>query len=141
MSPSNSSGLPRSENEASNFVASEQKTGSRFLLYLTLLRIGFAKPSGYPDAGGLLPRHFTLTPTESRRCIFCCIPKNSGSRKSGTFRDQWLSSSVPRRYLVSCSTEFGLSSLHKLWRATTFLTSHLPEFQKTWWLLFPIFFV
>ena len=33
---------------------------------LALHRMGFAKPPGRPDAGGLLPRHFTLTSPERR---------------------------------------------------------------------------
>lgn len=56
------------ENEASNFVFL-----AKILPYLALLRMGFVRPgrcrfsllkiSAQRPAGGLLPRHFTLTPT------------------------------------------------------------------------------
>ena len=36
-------------------------TGPALRPYLALLPVGFAEPAGHPAAGGLLPRHFTLT--------------------------------------------------------------------------------
>jgi len=46
----------------------EDRPGVPVSSYLALLRVGFAQPTGHPAAGGLLPRHFTLTP-KSRRCV------------------------------------------------------------------------
>ena len=72
--PGTSSGLTREH----------EKRATSSLPYLTLLRMGFARPASRPAAGALLPHHFTLTGAllngagsstprrEFRRCVFCC---------------------------------------------------------------------
>ena len=42
--------------------------------YLALLRAGFSRPPGHPGAGGLLPHHFTLTPTSRGGMFLCHFP-------------------------------------------------------------------
>ena len=82
-------------------------------LYLVLLRMGFAQPTGHPAAGELLPHHFTLTFTPKikifgeKAVCFC-----------GTFRRV----TPPGRYPASCPVELGLSSRLKAGGHPVYLT-------------------
>ena len=48
-------------------LPSEHRTGSP-AFDSTLLRVGFTKPPGHPDAGALLPHRFTLPCSRAARC-------------------------------------------------------------------------
>src|SRR5690606_28365351 len=64
-----------------------QGRAARMPPYLALLRVGFARPPRYHDAGALLPHHFTLTPTlrgGSRR--FVSVALSVGSRRPAVSR-------------------------------------------------------
>ena len=67
------------------------------LPYSVLLRVGFTKPPGCPDAGALLPHLSTLTPAKN---------DEGGFRFYGTFPEVALAG----RYPAHCPVEPGLSS-------------------------------
>jgi hypothetical protein len=90
--------LERPLPEGSGEQPSTRSRGAGSPSYLVLLRVGFTRPASHLTAGGLLPRHFTLTGARhvrGRRCLFC-----------GTF----LRVTPTGRYPAPCSSESGLSS-------------------------------
>jgi hypothetical protein len=52
---------------------------------VALLPVGFAEPAGHPTAGGLLPRHFTLTAAEQITLLTRLTYQPSGL--PGVFRE------------------------------------------------------
>ena len=75
--------------------------------YLALLRAGFGRPPALTDAGGLLPHHFTLTPTSRGGMFLCHFPSGRPAWELPSALLDW-SSDLPPRQVGAATRPTGL---------------------------------
>ncbi len=75
--------------------------------YLALLRAGFGRPPALTGAGGLLPHHFTLTPTSRGGMFLCHFPSGRPAWELPSALPDW-SSDLPPRQVGAATRPTGL---------------------------------